>query len=179
MTCMPASRRARATTLMPRSWPSRPTLARTMRTGGAFTITALSLLEEPAHPDEEIPEHLGQNQVLVRGERLSRLVRGIDVRRLGPRIEHAHDHHPGALVFDDLRQHLPPAVARREHLEDEFGRDRQVALWERPFRDPRITVESHVGTPYRVGVSFRDYPGVIANDVAEVTFIHEVTYDAV
>src|SRR5207253_1384375 len=34
MTCMPASRRARATTLMPRSWPSRPTLARTTRKGG-------------------------------------------------------------------------------------------------------------------------------------------------
>src|SRR3569623_2993492 len=31
MTCIPASRRARATTLMPRSWPSSPTLARTMR----------------------------------------------------------------------------------------------------------------------------------------------------
>src|SRR5262245_22322863 len=35
MTCMPASRRARATTLMPRSWPSSPTLARTTRMGGA------------------------------------------------------------------------------------------------------------------------------------------------
>src|SRR5262249_54700771 len=37
MTSMPASRRARATTLMPRSCPSRPTLARTTR-GGRGTI---------------------------------------------------------------------------------------------------------------------------------------------
>src|SRR5262245_19097210 len=34
MTCMPASRRARATTLTPRSCPSRPTLASTTRSGG-------------------------------------------------------------------------------------------------------------------------------------------------
>src|SRR5262249_19291828 len=33
MTCMPASRRARATTLTPRSWPSRPSLASTTRIG--------------------------------------------------------------------------------------------------------------------------------------------------
>src|SRR5436305_13412007 len=32
---MPASRRARATTFTPRSWPSRPTLATRMRTGWA------------------------------------------------------------------------------------------------------------------------------------------------
>src|SRR5262245_58981781 len=36
MTCMPASRRARATTLTPRSWPSSPTLARMTRMGGSF-----------------------------------------------------------------------------------------------------------------------------------------------
>src|SRR5205823_1863645 len=41
MTCMPASRRARATTLMPRSWPSRPTLARTTRMGAGEGITGL------------------------------------------------------------------------------------------------------------------------------------------
>src|SRR6266700_8059077 len=35
---MPASRSARATTLMPRSWPSRPTLARTTRSGGAEVV---------------------------------------------------------------------------------------------------------------------------------------------
>src|SRR2546426_793891 len=39
---MPASRRARATTLMPRSWPSRPTLASTMRMGVA-TVMKLSI----------------------------------------------------------------------------------------------------------------------------------------
>src|SRR4051812_23764262 len=33
MTCMPASRSARATTLIPRSCPSSPTLANTMRSG--------------------------------------------------------------------------------------------------------------------------------------------------
>src|SRR5262249_32444653 len=40
MTCMPASRRARATTLTPRSWPSSPTLASTMRIGGAVLMRA-------------------------------------------------------------------------------------------------------------------------------------------
>src|SRR3990172_9853734 len=35
MTSIPASRRARATTLTPRSWPSRPILARRTRLGGA------------------------------------------------------------------------------------------------------------------------------------------------
>src|SRR5436190_23330649 len=38
MTSIPASRRARATTLMPRSWPSRPTLARTTRGGRGAVI---------------------------------------------------------------------------------------------------------------------------------------------
>src|SRR5262245_58951637 len=42
MTCMPASRKARATTLMPRSWPSSPTLARTMRRGGRLAIVFLN-----------------------------------------------------------------------------------------------------------------------------------------
>src|SRR3990172_5809926 len=37
MTSIPASRRARATTLTPRSWPSRPILARRTRFGGALT----------------------------------------------------------------------------------------------------------------------------------------------
>src|SRR4051812_21039435 len=47
MTCMPASRSARATTLMPRSWPSRPTLASTMR-GGLSAWDMRCFLKEPA-----------------------------------------------------------------------------------------------------------------------------------
>src|SRR5579871_2725088 len=42
MTCMPASRRARATTLMPRSWPSRPTFAKTTRIGSLLISPPLS-----------------------------------------------------------------------------------------------------------------------------------------
>src|SRR4051794_30290976 len=42
MTCMPASRRARATTLTPRSWPSRPTLARTTRIGAGVDMAGRS-----------------------------------------------------------------------------------------------------------------------------------------
>src|ERR671926_393741 len=57
MTCMPASRSARATTLMPRSWPSSPTLARTIRRGvgelmrlpGTLSISRF----QPAHPGAE------------------------------------------------------------------------------------------------------------------------------
>src|SRR5258708_38995607 len=38
MTSIPASRRARATTLMPRSCPSRPTFARTTRIGTGVSV---------------------------------------------------------------------------------------------------------------------------------------------
>src|SRR6266542_1537107 len=43
MTSMPASRRARATTLTPRSWPSRPGLATTTRMRPCATVRRLSL----------------------------------------------------------------------------------------------------------------------------------------
>src|SRR5215469_7807623 len=43
MTWNPSSRSPRATTLMPRSWPSRPTLARTIRAGVDMSIDELQL----------------------------------------------------------------------------------------------------------------------------------------
>src|SRR5262249_3630979 len=43
MTWKPSSRSPRATTLMPRSWPSRPTLARTIRVGSLVTIDDFAL----------------------------------------------------------------------------------------------------------------------------------------
>src|SRR5438105_976469 len=51
---MPASRRARATTLMPRSWPSRPILARTRRRGGLLVIIQFPLVQASA--PELLPE---------------------------------------------------------------------------------------------------------------------------
>src|SRR4051812_3431405 len=48
MTCMPASRRARATTLMPRSWPSSPTLASTTRIGRVDMASLLPLYSTTA-----------------------------------------------------------------------------------------------------------------------------------
>src|SRR5581483_1681629 len=49
MTSMPASRSARATTLTPRSWPSRPTFASSTRIG-ALTTVVLALLASRAGP---------------------------------------------------------------------------------------------------------------------------------
>src|SRR5262249_27369640 len=61
MTCMPASRKARATTLMPRSWPSRPTLARTMRRA-VFVAVMQEILEAclPLRGAVVAAEHIGQ-----------------------------------------------------------------------------------------------------------------------
>src|SRR5437763_1605748 len=50
MTCMPASRRARATTLTPRSWPSSPTLARTTRIGTGVDMADALLVRGRASP---------------------------------------------------------------------------------------------------------------------------------
>src|SRR3989304_1477074 len=54
MTSMPASRRARATTLAPRSWPSRPGFA--IRTRIFFAIGTTSI-EERLLPDPEDGAH--------------------------------------------------------------------------------------------------------------------------
>src|SRR5262245_8572670 len=66
MTCMPASRRARATTLTPRSWPSSPTLARTTRRGGAEVITGFLKRPQTARPRQ------GRLQRVYRGAFRSR-----------------------------------------------------------------------------------------------------------
>src|SRR5437879_3389458 len=54
MTSMPASRKARATTLMPRSWPSRPTLARTMRSGLDCRVVVTRSISAPVIENNQL-----------------------------------------------------------------------------------------------------------------------------
>src|SRR5206468_9960270 len=70
-----ASRSPRATTLMPRSWPSRPTLARTMRMGAGLCILKLAsktMARGPATVDESrvFPPLRGRLRVLIRFRQL-------------------------------------------------------------------------------------------------------------
>src|SRR5580704_16731492 len=119
MTSKPASRRARATTLAPRSWPSRPGLATRMRSlraeGAAADIGERALLTSegrvkgrtlstapmirPARPDD-VPVLLSLIRALARYEKLEHEVVGTEA---------------------DLRAHLFGTPARAEALlvEDE------------------------------------------------------------
>src|SRR5690242_12720887 len=103
MTCRPASRRARATTLMPRSWPSRPTLARTTRTGGADVMFAYPRsLEESPDGGAELGKDFGQGQLLVAGEDLFLFLTPVDPGRLRLLVEDAHHGHSCFEVLSDL-----------------------------------------------------------------------------
>src|SRR5262249_12020815 len=118
MTCMPASRRPRATTLMPRSWPSRPTLARTTRIGAVLGAMrgASSSFKEPMNHDPEIAKDLRKEKFLVCREDPGRVVGGIHKSRFRARVEHANHQDPGVEVFGDLADDLVPLIARRKHF---------------------------------------------------------------
>src|SRR5579871_3733597 len=80
---MPASRKARATTLMPRSWPSRPTLASTTRMGAAEVGMRIGSSKMRGLPRKSLPlgrtiitaEHVRQSvhEFTDRAPRLGRL----------------------------------------------------------------------------------------------------------
>ena len=78
MTCMPASRRARATTLMPRSWPSRPTLASTTRMGGVGSWIMSLVRSEETHlitTNSKIRQHVRQASTSWSAEKTAPLLR--------------------------------------------------------------------------------------------------------
>src|SRR5262249_37145977 len=158
MTCMPASRRARATTLMPRSWPSSPTLASTMRIGG---LSVIGSLKETLHLDSEIAQHPGERQLFVRPQDLLGLIGMINVDLLLVRVEHADRPHAGFEVFTNFFQDPLPAVVGRQDLENQARLGLQIAVRQTPPRHVFKAVISHVRSPNSVRVSLRNDPGIV------------------
>ncbi len=140
------------------------------------TVSSPHSIQELPDGDPEVAQEVGEGQLVVGVEDADRVVPGVEVHRPRLGIEHADDRHPHFQILGDLRQHLRPAVVGGKHLDDQVGRDVQVAApGQRSLRHLRIAVERHIGTAKGVRVALGDDAGVVAHDVAEIEFPHVMT----
>src|SRR3990170_6746819 len=114
MTSMPASRSARATTLAPRSWPSRPGLAMRTRMGGWIMVAVACAADRSVPHRQGTPPRPGGPRSELAQRRAHRV--GAERRNVAfgahPPREAAHlGGHVGGVVAEHGER--PPAVAIR------------------------------------------------------------------
>lgn len=74
---------------------------------------------------------------------------------------------PGAKILGRLCQHVPAAIRRRKGLENQVGRNGEIAIGKYALRHPARCVESHICAPNRVGVTLDDDSGIVTDQASE------------
>ena len=83
-------------------------------------------------------------------------------------VEHEHDGGARIEILRNLSENLRPSVAGRQDLDNQVGRDIQVAIGQRPLRNPSVSVEANVRASHRVGTALGDDTRVVAEQMAKI-----------